>query len=408
MTKTALLKFLLAIVITFILILPEYFKTPEGNILELSCLEVRLQPNLTYSLSSLNFSLVTFLEPVRETETIMRIFLNHSNFQNFTRMCQDITSEFTMCSLCLVCESEGNKDFISQEQTSKVLIMRGSMEAKENDFHSPCQQFNFTVAPTVDRMEEYNITCNLKANTRSSAVMEEDPTKAKSMNHTCRIMNYPNNCTHISLHLEVDVKNFYCSMKITWYTLVILVFVFLIIFTIYKILEVHRQRQKWRSHKYKPSVLLRKSDSEKLPTLNVRAVSGAEQRLPFTQVKKVLSPIPELEVPSMIPQQEQHMRQVLYIEITQEVFVDLMNVAAGAQTMGTCIKERLPGEGVERLPGHGGRNTYRKRELNSRSVSSRTHRHRGGLLTCRRQKALFANSNNYAILYVQDIAVING
>ncbi|KAF6133370.1 transmembrane protein 156 [Phyllostomus discolor] len=306
MTKTALLKLLLAIVITFILILPEYFKTPEGNILELSCLEVCLQPNLTDSLSSLNFSYVTFLEPVRETEAIMGIFLNHSSFQNFTGMCQDTTSEFTMCSSCLVCESKGNTDFISQEQ---VLIMRGSMEVKTNDFHSACLHLNFTVEPAVDHLEEYNITCTLKANARSSAIMKEDPTKEMSMNHTCRIMNYSNNCIHISLHLEMDVKNFYCSMKITWYILVILVFIFLLIFTIHKILEVHRQMRKWQSHKYKlSSILLRRSDSEKLRTLNEQALSGTVQRLPLPRVREVLSPIPELEVPSPT-QQEQYLRR---------------------------------------------------------------------------------------------------
>ncbi|XP_036993902.2 transmembrane protein 156 isoform X2 [Artibeus jamaicensis] len=279
MTKTALLKLLLAIVITFILILPEYFKTPQGNILELSCLEVCLQPNRTYSLPSSNFSYVTFLEPVKETEAIMGIFLNHSSFQNFTRICQDISSEFTMCSSCLVCESKGNMDFISQEQTSQVLIMRGSMEMKANDFHSACQHFNFTVEPTVDHLEEYNITCNLKANTRSLAIMEEDPAKEKSMNHTCRIMNYPNNCIHISLHLEMDVK-------------------------------IHRQMQKWQSHKYKPSsILLRGSDSEKLRTLKAQALSGTMQRMPLRPVKEVLPPIPELEVPSLVHQQEQYMRR---------------------------------------------------------------------------------------------------
>ncbi|KAM5337282.1 transmembrane protein 156 isoform 4-T4 [Glossophaga mutica] len=220
MTKTALLKLLLAIVITLILILPEYFKTPE------------------------------------------------------------------------------------------VLIMRGSMEVKANDFHSACQHLTFTVEPGVDHLEEYNITCNPEANARSSAIMEEDPTKEKSMNHTCRIMNYPNNCIHISLHLEMDVKNFYCSMKITWYILVILVFVFLLIFTIHKILEVHRQMRKWQSHNYKPSIiLLRRSDSEKFRTLNAQAPSGTVQRLPLPPVKEVLSPIPELEVPSLVHQQEQCMRR---------------------------------------------------------------------------------------------------
>ncbi|XP_004419036.1 PREDICTED: transmembrane protein 156 [Ceratotherium simum simum] len=310
MTKTALLKLLLAIVITFILILPEYFKTPKGNILELSCLEMCLQTNLTYSLSSLNFSFVTFLQPVRETETIMGISLNRTNFQNFTRICQDITTEFNMCSSCLVCESKGDMDFISQEQTSKVLIMKGSMEEEANDFHSPCQHFNFTVAPTVGHLEEYNITCNPKTHTRRSAIMEEEPAEEKSIDHTCRFMEYPNNCIHISLHLEMDVKNFTCSMKITWYVLVLLVFIFLLILIMHKILEGHRRVQKWQSHKYKPtSVLLRGSDSEKLRTLNVRVISAeTTQRLPLAQVKEVLPPIPELEVTSMVHQQDQHTR----------------------------------------------------------------------------------------------------
>ncbi|XP_019491534.1 PREDICTED: transmembrane protein 156 [Hipposideros armiger] len=309
MTKTALVKLLLAIVITFILILPDYFKTPKGNMLELSCLEVCLQPNLTYSLSSLNFSFMTFLQPIRETQTMMRIFLNHSNFQNFTRICQDITSDFKMCSLCLVCESEGNMDLISQEQTSNVLIMRGSMEAKTSDFHSPCQHFNFTVAPTVDHLEEYNVTCDLKNHTRRSANMKEDPTKEKAINHTCRIMNYPDNCIHISLHLEMDAKNFSCSMKITWYILIMLVFIFLLVLVIHKIFEDHRRVRRWQSYKYKPSsVLFRGSGSEKVQTLNMRVISETMQRLPLTEIKETLAPIPELEVLSTVHQYHQYTR----------------------------------------------------------------------------------------------------
>lgn len=80
------------------------------------------------------------------------------------------------------------------------------MEVKANDL-SPCRRFNFTVAPAVDHLEEYNITCNLRTGTRSSATMEEEPAKEKSIDHTCGIMNYSNNCVHISLHLEMDVKS---------------------------------------------------------------------------------------------------------------------------------------------------------------------------------------------------------
>ncbi|XP_047654683.1 transmembrane protein 156 isoform X4 [Phacochoerus africanus] len=310
MTKTALLKLLLAIVIMFILILPEYFKTPRGNMLELSCLEVCLQPNFTHLFSYLNFSFVTFLQPIRETQTVMGIFLNHSSFQNLTGICQDITREFKMCSSCLACESKGNMDFISQEQTSKVLIMRGSVEMKTDDFHSPCQHFNFTVAPMVDHLEEYNITYKLKTHPRRSTIKEEDPTKEPSLNHTCRIMENLNNCINISLHLEMDAENVVCSMKITWYILVLLVFIFLLILIIRKILEDHRRVQKWQSHKYKPtSLLLRGSDSEKLRTLNVQVISAeTTKRLPLAQVKDVLPPIPELEVTSVAHQQDQYTR----------------------------------------------------------------------------------------------------
>lgn len=88
-----------------------------------------LQPDFTYSLSSLNFSFVTFLQPIRETQTIMGFFLNHSHFQNFTRICQDIKNEFKICSSCLACEFKGNMDFISQEPASKGKC-RGKVRIK--------------------------------------------------------------------------------------------------------------------------------------------------------------------------------------------------------------------------------------------------------------------------------------
>ncbi|EHB16214.1 Transmembrane protein 156, partial [Heterocephalus glaber] len=275
MTKTVLLKLFVAIVITCILILPEYFKTSKGRLLELSCLDGCLEPNITYSLSSLNYSFVTFLQPVRDTQPVKGLFLYHSSFQNFTRICPKLMSEFKMCSLCLVCESKGNVDFNYQEQTSKVLIMRRSMDMKAKDFFSPCQHFNFSVTPGVDQLEGSNTTCSLRGHPRKSAIVEEEPPKENFLNDTCRITEYPNNCTRISLHLEMDIKNITCSMKITWYILVLLVFIFLIILIIHKILEGHRRVQKWQSHKYTTtSVHLRGSDSEKLRALNVRVIPG--------------------------------------------------------------------------------------------------------------------------------------
>ncbi|XP_076992721.1 transmembrane protein 156 isoform X2 [Tamandua tetradactyla] len=304
MTKTAPLKLLVAILITFILILPEYFKTPKGNTLKLSCQEVCLQPNFTFLLSSLNFSFMTLLQPIREAQTVMGIFLNHSNFPNFTMVCEGITSDFQKPSSCLVCESKGNMDFISLKQTSKVLIMRRAMEVEANDCHSPCQHYNFTVAPIIGHLEEYIATCTLKTHPRKSAVTEEDLTKEKPINHTCRILEDPNKCINISLHLEMDVKHFTCSMKITWYILVLSVFIVMIILIIYKILEGHRKVWKWQRHNYKTSVLLRGNDSEKLRALNVHVMSETMQRRPLAQVEEALPPIPELEVYSVVHREQ--------------------------------------------------------------------------------------------------------
>ncbi|XP_048220183.1 transmembrane protein 156 isoform X2 [Perognathus longimembris pacificus] len=307
MPQTELLKLFVAVAITFILILPEYFKTPQGRTLELSCLEVCLLSNFTYSLS-LKFSSVTFLLPVKETQILMGVFPKYSHFPNVTKACQNITSKLTRCSLCLVCESKGNMDFISTEQLSEGLIMRGSMAVKDNDFYSPCQHFNVTIIPTVDYLEEYNTSCNLKTHTRTSTFMEKKSlNQEESLNHTCRTMEYDDNCIHIYLHLEMDVKYVTCSMKIAWYILVLLVFIFLIIFIIHKVLEGHRRAQKWHSDKCKPmSDLLGRGDSEKQRALTVRVISESTQGLPWAGIQEALPPIPELEATSLVFQQDLH------------------------------------------------------------------------------------------------------
>lgn len=77
---------------------------------------------------------------------------------------------------------------------------------KDADFQSPCQHFNFTAVPTVEYWEEKNTTCNLKMRTRRSTAAKQDPAEQKPVNHTCRITESLNNCTHLSLYLEMDTN----------------------------------------------------------------------------------------------------------------------------------------------------------------------------------------------------------
>lgn len=115
------------------------------------------------------------------------------------------------------------------------------MEVKVNDFYLFCQYFNFSVVFLVDYLEEYNIICYLKNYIGRLIIMEDELSKEKLINYICRIMEYLNDCIYIFLYLEMDIKNIICFMKIIWYILVLLVFIFLIIFIICKIFEGQRR-----------------------------------------------------------------------------------------------------------------------------------------------------------------------
>lgn len=83
--------------------------------------------------------------------------------------------------------------------------MRGSKEVKASDFYSPCEYFNVTVALLADPVKE-DTTCTPEGHPGEAIALDEDPVREKSLNHTCRFMKNTDNCTHIFLHLEMDVK----------------------------------------------------------------------------------------------------------------------------------------------------------------------------------------------------------
>ncbi|XP_020847417.1 transmembrane protein 156 isoform X1 [Phascolarctos cinereus] len=300
MTKPALLKLLVVIMIMFILILPEYFKTSKGNIVELSCLDVNLLNNFTYPLPEFNISFVSFLHQEREHEVIvLGISAKHFHFHNMSKVCPLTSRELQLYSSCLVCESKGTKDFIHQELTTKASIMNDSMEMKAENFLPLRVIFNFTVVPVVDDLGGYDTTCVVKLHLTNFTAGKE-PMKTTLLNSSHRSMQSLNNCNQVSLQLEMETGNSTCTMRITWYVLVLLVFIFLIIFIAHKIFQENRRVRTWQNHRYKPaSTLLKGNDSEKLRrVLNIHVISGAtKQRGPstFTGAKEALPPISELE-----------------------------------------------------------------------------------------------------------------
>ncbi|XP_074129215.1 transmembrane protein 156 [Sminthopsis crassicaudata] len=321
MAKAALLKLLVVIMIMFILILPDYFKTSKGNIVELSCLDISSLNNFTYPLPEFNISLVSFLQQGREHEVIvLGITAKHFHFHNMSKVCPLASDELQLYSSCLLCESKGTVDFIHQELTRSnsrlkkvrkmerqvidASIMNDSMEMKAENFLPLHVLFNFTVVPVVEALGGHDTTCVLKLHLRNSA-SRKDPQKTILLNGSHRNVESLNSCHQVSLQLEMETGNSTCNMKITWYVLILLVFIFLIICSGYKIFQENRRIQTWQSYTsfhyshYTTSTLPKDNDSEKLRgVLNIPVVSGAtKQRGPptFSRAKEPLPPISELE-----------------------------------------------------------------------------------------------------------------
>lgn len=133
-----------------------------------------------------------FLQPVKSCLSIPRITGVHRYTQwdsalNFVFFLNTTTLKISFLNLFL------------------GLITTGSMEVKANGFYSPCQHYNVTVALLLDPMKEYNTTCTPEAHPGKPTGVE-DPPWGDSLNHTCGIMENTSNCTHVSLHLAIDVK----------------------------------------------------------------------------------------------------------------------------------------------------------------------------------------------------------
>ncbi|XP_051820937.1 transmembrane protein 156 [Antechinus flavipes] len=322
MTKAALLKLLVVIMIMFILILPDYFKTSKGNIAELSCLDISSLNNFTYPLPEFNISFVSFLQQGREHEVIvLGISAKHFHFHNMSNVCPLTSGELQLYSSCLLCESKGTVDFIHQELTTRgnnrlkevwkmerqvmdASIMNDSLEMKAENFPLLHVLFNFTVVPVVEALGGHDTTCVLKLHLRNSA-SRKDPLKTTLLNGSHRSVESLNSCNQVSLQLEMETGNSTCTMRITWYVLILLVFIFLVICSVYKIFQENRRIQTWPNYTsfhyshYTTPTLPKENDSEILRgVLNIHVVSGAaKQRSPstFSGAKERLPPISELE-----------------------------------------------------------------------------------------------------------------
>ncbi|KAM7168693.1 transmembrane protein 156 isoform 2-T2 [Macrochelys suwanniensis] len=271
MRKADLLKLLTAIIIMFIVILPEFFKTHEVSTVIISCMDACSLNNVTFPLCAFNNSSESFPQQGSKKQTIfLKIFINYSDFQNIPSICQVSRSELQPCILNSACESMDDMNVVHQGSRS-------------------------------EESEEYNTYYILEVLIRNSTTRRGNTTE-ENINHSCiaAMMEDQNGCINISLQLQTYVENPMCMPKIIWLVLIPFVFVLTVIIVAYRVFQENKKHINSKYRAMAASVIQQKDSKrskESTPTNSIQLLSEPNQRRPaaITQTAKILPAIPEHE-----------------------------------------------------------------------------------------------------------------
>ncbi|KYO45893.1 transmembrane protein 156 [Alligator mississippiensis] len=288
MRKADLLKLLIAIIIMFIISLPEFFQIQEESAIIISCMDACSLNNITFPLCGFNNSYESFLRHKRKNQTVfLKAFVNQSNIQNIPSVCQ-------------VSSSEQQQRIVNSE----VSRVNGSLEMKAKDFIFVYKHFNFTVAHENEESEEFNTYYILEVQIKKSTSRRGNTTD-ENIYYSCitAMMEDQNDCINISLQLTSFMENPMCPLKILWFVLLPLVFVLTVIVVTFKVFQENKKHANSKSTRM-ASVILQKEEykhpGESTATNGIRLLSEeTHQRRPSANVQatKILPAIPEQEFP---------------------------------------------------------------------------------------------------------------
>ncbi|TFK14944.1 G patch domain-containing protein 1 [Platysternon megacephalum] len=300
MRKADLLKLLTAIIIMFIVSLPEFFKTHEASTVIISCMDACSLNNVTFPVCTFNSSSESFLQQGNKKQIVfLKVFINYSDFQNTPSICQVSRTELQPFILNSTCESEDDMNVVRQGSRSEEV--RGSLDMKANKFISFHKHFNFTVGYVNEESEEYNTYYILEVLIRNSTTRRGNTTE-ENINHSCiaAMTEDQNGCINISLQLQPYVENPICMLKIIWLVLIPFVFVLTVITVTYKVFQENKKHIHSKYRATAASVIQQKdskSSKESTPTNIIQLLSEPNQRRPtaITQTAEILPAIPEHE-----------------------------------------------------------------------------------------------------------------
>uniref|UniRef100_A0A8D0GLK2 Uncharacterized protein n=1 Tax=Sphenodon punctatus TaxID=8508 RepID=A0A8D0GLK2_SPHPU len=183
MRKAYHLKLLTAILIMFIVSLPEFFKTHEASTITMSCIDARSLKNITFPLCAFNNPCKSHLQQGKKNQTVfLKVFVNHSCLHDPLCVCQVGYSALQPCIVTSSCESNGDQNIIHQGPRSEAQVVKGSLEAKEEDFISVYKHFIYTVDHVNEEREEYQTAYVLEVHIRNSTGRGESAGE-ETMNH---------------------------------------------------------------------------------------------------------------------------------------------------------------------------------------------------------------------------------
>ncbi|XP_034767073.2 uncharacterized protein LOC117962963 isoform X2 [Acipenser ruthenus] len=129
MTKAALLKLLTSILIVFIICLPEFFNTFEGNTHKvlLYCTDICSPHHDSQQITLLNMSLPWFLQ---EESAFLKLFTNDSIYSSDAgkKFCEDAENRTESTSGWFVCGSDSDVDEVYQKISSSGSEVKTSLE----------------------------------------------------------------------------------------------------------------------------------------------------------------------------------------------------------------------------------------------------------------------------------------
>ncbi|NXP32311.1 TM156 protein, partial [Leiothrix lutea] len=257
--------------------------------------------NTTFPLCTFNNSYKRSVQQRRQNQTILlKVIVNNSNFQNIPCICQSSWREQQSHPKQRECESKRDVN-VDQESGSIAKKAKGALEVKRENATYFYKYFNFT---TISKKEvEHNTNYLMEIYINNSIVRGRNAAN-KQLNHSCLLamMEDQNDCINISLQLKSYMEYPMCMTKITWLTMISVVFVFTVSIVIYKIVQENKQNYyKHRIAKKISTVLRRKGSKKTRRTVSVTKrkkipVKTSKQQIPHpAQTTKILPAIPEQE-----------------------------------------------------------------------------------------------------------------